>query len=285
MSKFSLNKHSKHLLLSIALKVNRLISIFPKDYFIMWDFNLNRPSELDFIPFKDYEMFYGADIYLNDLYCRYSNYISNNKKGILVFNLNQKKMVNHISLHDENVYFRLYKGRIIELRKYGNNFGLFPIDSDELILESKSSTFDIVESINNTYLIIDSLIYSIDEELKINLINDIINFINEFYIRDLSVAFDSIHNYYWGYGRIGNLDAYNTKLIQFKLNMDFELISKPKELSIDKYKKKLGIHGVGFPLVRFVNNKLVLYFSYFWGRHLLEFKTLKYWAKVRYSNR
>jgi len=97
------------------------------------------------------------------------------------------------------------------------------------------------------------------------------------------MTFVPILNSFEVFARIGDLAAYNTNLVQFKLNADFELISKPIELDLKRYRSRFGMHGVGFPLVRYVDDQLKLYFSYFWGHHLLQFKTLKYWKKVPYS--
>ena len=283
MTKFRSNLGLKNLLKSILIRLNRFIHVFPKDYLIMWNFNFNHPTLLDFIPFKDYEMFYGVDIDADHLYCRYSNYISNEKKGLLVFNLTTEKMVNHISLHHDNVYFRLFAGRIIELRKYRSKFGLFFIDTDELIIESKSATFEVILFNEIDYLLVDKQIYLVTKELKLTPSHDISKFIDKFQIRDLTMTFVPIQNSFEVFARIGDLAAYNTNLVQFKLNTDFELISKPIELDLKRYRSRFGMHGVGFPLVRYVDDQLKLYFSYFWGHHLLQFKTLKYWKKVPYS--
>ena len=283
MKKNKLLLHTKNLIRSLLKWLNRYIRVFPKDYLIMWDFESNCPSLIDFIPFNDYEMFYGADIDLDHLYCRYSNYISNNKKGILVFNLTTKKIVNHISLHDDNVYFRLFAGKIIELRRYNSNFGLFFIDSDELIIESRSDTFEVILFNNITYLLVDKRIYLVSKEFKLTATHDLSEFIDKFQIRDLSMTFLPIQNSFEGFARIGDLAAYNTNLVQFKLNANFELITEPSKLNIENCKNKFGMHGVGFPLVRYVDNQLKLYFSYFWGHHLLQFKTLKYWKSIKYN--
>lgn len=283
MKKFKLKLRTKRLLKSVLIWLNRYIRVFPKDYLIMWDLDSNRPTVLDFIPFNDYEMFYGADLDSDHLYCRYSNYISNENKGILVFNLATKKMVNHISLHYDNVYFRLFEGKIIELRRYNSNFGLYFIDSDELIIESKSDTFEVILFNKIYYLLVDKRIYLVSKEFKLTPTHDLSEFIEEFQIRDLSMTFVPIQNSFEGFARIGDLAAYNTNLVQFKLSTNFELISKPSELNISDYRNKFGMHGVGFPLVRYVDDQSKLYFSYFWGHHLLQFKTLKYWKRVQYN--
>lgn len=275
---------SSNLIKKILLYLNNLIQIFPKDYIAKWDPIKNIPITLDFIPFKEFEMFYGVDIMDNLLYCRYSNYITNKNKGIIVFDINRKLQLNHIRLSDDNVYFRLFNHTILELRKYEHQYGLYQHGSNKLLISSKEDTFELIKINDKHLILIDNIVYKISINFEFQPIADLNPIMSRYSLRGLSMDFDIENDYFVCVAISGKYAAINTILVEFNLDEKYELISDLIQINMENSKKRLGIHGVSSPLIRVRKSQNELYFSYFWGHHFLQFKTLNYWKNVLYKN-
>ena len=246
-----------------------------KDNLIIYDKNINS---------RKHEMYYGTDISENQLLIRYSDYFLKTSRGITVFDLETKKKIKEFSLSNNNLYFRVINENILELRKEkGLDGGIYYLGSDIKILPCKSDTFEVFLDDNGLHLFVDDKIYQLDNKYKATLMVDLSESIESLGLRDVSLTYLWDKREYLVLARSGVFGAYKTSIVMYQ-SVSLSNLGETRTLITTSMLRRYGIDGVGFPTVRVLpDGQIIVYFSGFWGHHLLRRNTIRHWKTIKYE--
>ena len=271
----------KKLIFKFFILVDIFVPIFPKDSLYRFRFNSNKCEALA-VNKRTLGMQYWCDLSDDKFISRYSVYLGQKKSGILIHHWPSFQFLSEIPLDDEtNFCHKIIFGELFCIKKInGRGFELISAEDCTVYANFEEPWFDVFSWKNKTFLISGPTIFSIRKNKSTEKKKFCLQ-----YVTYLEVARGkgegSVCNYkdklffvFREFGARGS--ALNAKLVLMK-SEDMSSWLPAEEFNAMTKILASKFDGVGFPTLRVIDGELILFFTGYWGKHLLASKTKKAW--------
>ena len=260
--------------LNLLLFLDLFCPVFPKDTIYKYSFETKTIIKLP-INRRSLGMQYWCDLYDGVFISRHSNYLGDKKTNILFHKKLSWAPIDIVEVNDKIICPRFFKGQIFVLDK--DLLEIFELQSGQLLHKVGSAWFDFFSWQGQDYLISGRDIFKIqrDDSGGLYLCPAAQLDLSDVYGEGTICSHEGkITLILRKFGE--NFSALGSSLVLFESN-DMIGWTAGETLQLTRQWWSFPFDGVGFPILREADGELVLYFTGYWGWHLLLPYTRKVW--------
>ena len=264
---------------SLLQKIDAVVPIYPKDYLLGFNLSKNRFFEPAHLNRRFLEMQYFNDFDNLSIWFQSFRYRKEKSNSLYVFSKKTGKHERLFSLPENATNIKMWHHTFFYLARDKDNSFRLAAAIPLLIppISTKFRNLDFLSIDDKKYMLLGEELYVVtltDNKLLVSGASSL-STPGKLQARDISaVSFDGWIYFACRLGANAALDTYISIYRAPVSNPDsWDEVAqlKPSDLP------KRGFHGFGFPTIRHVEGELLVLFSAWWGKHLLNKKTLSFW--------